>query len=375
MRCKVLLLASVVVIVIVGLAYFFAFEGNIYGFFRIGTYFPLSPYIDISDDVIVKGAGYDGHLFLAIALDPLLSHPDSLGALDNPRYRYRRILFPLLGYGLALGQRPAVPYMLVIINITAFIGLVGLMLKISGAYGKLNYAPLLLLAVPGLWVSQLLTTADLLGAFLLLLALYSYMNERYYQVAACYALAALTHETMVIVIGSLIIASFIANKRKEAFTVSLGIIPFVLWNSFVLVKIPAETSTTGIIENFSIPGHGILEKFITIFNHHALDAISLFDIFSFTLLLLSFVMLILHACHKQLRSVILPPALAYAGLFLIAKMQILEYYVGFLRVFSNVFIMTIVCIVMLKKINFPNGLVFFLSALVSLGIIVAFVFV
>ena len=43
---------------------------------------------------INKGeVGYDGQQFLTIALDPALKNIESISALDNPRYRYRRIMY------------------------------------------------------------------------------------------------------------------------------------------------------------------------------------------------------------------------------------------------------------------------------------------
>jgi hypothetical protein len=47
--------------------------------------------------------GYDGQFYHYIAHDPFL-RSDLKGYIDDPRLRYRRILIPLLAYGVALGQ-------------------------------------------------------------------------------------------------------------------------------------------------------------------------------------------------------------------------------------------------------------------------------
>ena len=96
------------------------FDGNITGFFRIGSELPLSPFLESSKTLMFQGElGYDGQQFLSIALDPGLSNPDTIAALDHPAYRYRRIVYPLLGYCLGWGNPGWIPWALVAVNIVA----------------------------------------------------------------------------------------------------------------------------------------------------------------------------------------------------------------------------------------------------------------
>ena len=67
------ILAAIIVTVVVIFFYLFKFEGNITGFFRIGSTLALSPYLDSQDVLIYQGEdGYDGQMFLSLALDPFL---------------------------------------------------------------------------------------------------------------------------------------------------------------------------------------------------------------------------------------------------------------------------------------------------------------
>ena len=59
--------------------------------------------------------GYDGQFVYQIALNPTAAAP----YLDVPAYRYQRILYPLLGRLLALGQPSLIPWSLVLLNIAA----------------------------------------------------------------------------------------------------------------------------------------------------------------------------------------------------------------------------------------------------------------
>ncbi|MBI3985490.1 MAG: hypothetical protein HY343_01095 [Lentisphaerae bacterium] len=340
--------AALVSAVVLG-SYGAAFHGDIHRFFRIGALLPHSPYLTVEKEALADGElGYDGQLFLAIALDPLLLNPRSVAALDNPRYRYRRIAFPLLGYALALGQRAVVPYALVIVNAFAFIGLVVVVSRLFTARNESPLPALLVLAVPGFWVSLLLTTADLLAALLLVLALSACIRKKYWEVAGWYALAALTHETLLVVIGSLAIPLLLNKRIKQAAILSLGAIPCLLWNLFVLIRIPAAGSTSGVFENFALPGKGIADKFFAVCQA-PLGLKGLFDASAFAFLCLSFCLLMACAWRERRRAIVLPCALVYLGFFLFAKMQILSYYLDFLRVFAPALLLLVVGLAMDSK--------------------------
>src|ERR1700756_1624656 len=59
--------------------------------------------------------GYDGQCFFYLALDPA----QAWHYMDAPRYRYDRPLYPLLARAVSLGQRSAVAYALLAINVLA----------------------------------------------------------------------------------------------------------------------------------------------------------------------------------------------------------------------------------------------------------------
>ena len=88
-------------------------------FADVGQYFvhsaSSSPAIDADARGSVSRFGYDGQFFLYIAQDPGGAKP----YIDNPGYRYGRIVYPLAARGLALGRQDAIPLMLVLLNIVA----------------------------------------------------------------------------------------------------------------------------------------------------------------------------------------------------------------------------------------------------------------
>jgi len=318
------------------------FHGDILGFYRIGTIFPHSSYLTPDKGILAQGeVGYDGQLFLTIALDPSLADAQSIKALDNPRYRYRRILFPVLGYVLSLGWRPAIPFMLVAVNAFWFVSIVIVVVRFLAEKRQSAWWGLFILGIPGFWCSLLLTTGDLQAAFFLTMALVAFEHRRYKSLALFCGLAALTHETMLAVIGSLAIP-FLFNKQvRNVAAIVLGCLPALLWNVFVLCRLPAAGSTSGIVENFSCPGGGIHEKYLSILAG-PVSAKWLFDSSAFLLLCATLCLLLLAAGFQRKLRFALPCVGAYAIIFALSKMQILSYYVDFLRVFSNVVLLLVI---------------------------------
>ncbi len=98
-----------------------AFDYNPTGPIRIGSLLPAHQFW--TDNVIVQpGVGYDGQWFFYIAHDPLLRAPDPETYLDQPAYRYARILYPTLAWALAFGQPAALPWSLFAVNLLAVLG-------------------------------------------------------------------------------------------------------------------------------------------------------------------------------------------------------------------------------------------------------------
>jgi hypothetical protein len=68
------------------------------------------------DPLVESGSeGYDGQFVYYIARDP----SDAARFLDVPAYRFQRILLPVLGRALALGQTLLLPWALLAINVAA----------------------------------------------------------------------------------------------------------------------------------------------------------------------------------------------------------------------------------------------------------------
>ena len=168
-------------LLVVGLAALFwlaAYRGDVTRFFHLGEVGPTPP--ELASAFVYPGQdGYDGQYYLALGLDPLLSRQASVAALDNPLYRSRRILYPASGFFLAAGHPHLLPFVLIGLNLAAFISLVWTAEGLWSRPSSHSSEGLLTLCLTGAWISLLFATAELVEVALLAGAMLAYRRARY----------------------------------------------------------------------------------------------------------------------------------------------------------------------------------------------------
>lgn len=135
--------------------------------------------------------GYDGQFVYFIARDGA----DAIPYIDGPTLRYQRIILPLVGRVLALGQPDLVPWALLVTNVLAHsigAGLIGYL--VAGSEGPGRVAGL----IYGLWIGGLFsvrfTLTESLCMMLALAAIIAYSRERYRWTIVLLMLSTLTKE-------------------------------------------------------------------------------------------------------------------------------------------------------------------------------------
>ncbi|NEP30070.1 AZOBR_p60025 family cell surface glycopolymer formation protein [Moorena sp. SIO3B2] len=331
------ILAAILVLVIVSFFYFVKFEGNITGFFRIGSLFPISPYLNSDQVLIYQGEqGYDGQQFLTIALDPWLENSGTIEAITPPQYRYRRILYPLLGYLLGFGNPQLIPYAMVGINCLAIILIVFVSSLYFKRYSARTWHSLLVLSIPGVWMVLSLSTADLISSLLLVTAIYFYRNEKPIYTAIAITAACLTRETMLLMWLAILLTSIWERKGRQLQHLLWAWIPVAGWAIYVFYRLEAQENLEG-SENFGYPLFGIGQKLINSLTG-GLGGKNLFEAYSFALLIAAFVVTILLASQSlRENKVILISAIIYAVLFSMTSMTILGYYLDYSRVYLDIY--------------------------------------
>ncbi|MCF7838873.1 MAG: hypothetical protein K9N49_09615 [Candidatus Marinimicrobia bacterium] len=179
----------------------------------------------------------------------------------------------------------------------------------------------------------MLTTADLLAALLLTAALTAFLEQRYRLLAACLALAGLTHETMLATIGALALPLLLRRRFRAVGWLALGSLPVLAWNAFVLWYLPPSGSTTGLFENFSWPGQGVVAK-LSALAGGPFSVKWAYDAAAWVLLSLSLLRLTWLASTRSALHFLAPSAWVYLVLFLTSRMQIHGYHLDYLRVFA-----------------------------------------
>ena len=319
----------------------FTFDGEITGFFRIGDVLPQSPFVNNEFARVFQGeVGYDGQFFLTVALDPTLEDDLTIKALDNPKYRYKRIGYPLAGYILGLGIPKIIPYALVGLNLACITGLV-LLISMFRDPGMAEDMPspsaLWILAFPGVWVCLFLTTADLFGSLLFVAALLLLKLRRHFFAASVLSLSCLTRETYLATIAALAVLMLYQHRTKATSFLLVSTVPPLAWFAFVNSYI--QKGTTGVHENLVLPFTGITTKIRSIVGGGS-SGIELFEGYCFFLLLIIASLLSISFVHSRSSLGIAHiAALPCIAILIISNIQILEYHANYLRVFLDSWIL------------------------------------
>jgi hypothetical protein len=330
------LISALIVSLVVGYLYWGKFSGNITGFFRIGSVLALSPYLNPAQTFIFNGEiGYDGQQFLSLALDPGLQNPDTLAALDHPSYRYRRILYPLLGYVLGLGNPTLIPYAMVAINAVTILLLVWALGNYFKSYPQFQWHPLYALSIPGIWMVLSLSTADLLSNLFLVTALYGYFQRKPPLTAVALGLGCLTRETMLLIWLGIGMTSLWERRKEMILPLILAVVPAAVWNLYIISRhLPGHS---GISANFGFPFLGILDKFASLF-HNGLTFNNLFEGFLFGLLMANAASIFwIYRQNPQGNRAVFLCSLLVCTMLAFSKMTILGYYLDYSRVYEDLY--------------------------------------
>jgi hypothetical protein len=188
---------------------------------------------------------YDGQYVYAMSYDPLLISRHYLGAIDHPVYRYQRILLPLLAHFAAFNYVHLYPYLLLVINIGAY-------LAGGWAAWKLikwnHWTPWLLLgyfANTGLLYSTFATLTEPLGMCLALWGIFFWQKRDRRIASIFFAISILARETFLVIPMSILLWDFLKGIQpiRKIVIQSLFIVgPFILWFGYLHWRLAGETA-------------------------------------------------------------------------------------------------------------------------------------
>lgn len=239
LRSAVAPAALVLLVYCVWLVIAFAAGDTVWNFILIGVKF--APHMAHA----VSGTGYDGQFSYYLATDPLHARVH----MDNPAYRYTRILYPLVARLFALGQVRLVPYSLILVNVLAVAGGTWAVAAWSVRRGLNPWLALIYGLFPGLFTAFLRDLTEPLAYALVALAVYLYEfgGRRRLLLAGCaLGLACLARETagifaFVYVLGPLFTTDSLSRRIKVAISIGLpALAPFAVYKLFLALWLHAS---------------------------------------------------------------------------------------------------------------------------------------
>ncbi len=231
---------------------------------RVGTTNPLFDRINRELGPLPTSIpiGHDGQLYYAIARDPRgsLDTQEALARFDRngPRYRYRRILFPLLagGFGWFNAHRTLLGMFGVLIVAT---GLSAVALADLGMQLKLKPNTVMVaLANPGALIALWLLAADPLALALSLVGIALALRRHVAWALVACALSALTKEVYLLVPWALAGWHWHEGRRSTALRFAIApTLPVLVWSLWIAATLPVGAS----VANLGMPFGGLAEAF------------------------------------------------------------------------------------------------------------------
>ena len=251
-------LAALTVMLLVVVA---KYGGNPTGLARVGDQFPLSPRVAQQELVVLAGKrGNDGQQYLALALDPWQADPGTSQALDNPIYRGKRVLYPLLAWVLGLGQPGLIAWALAGLNVLAIgsaAALVALWAQQHQRSPQWGFAALLL---PGYWITLSLDTADLLATVGLLAVAVTWSAQRRGWTAFALAAALISRETSLLAWASTGLTALWQRRWTWLLPLACVPLPLLLWTQVLNSRFAQTRDGLLASVHFGWPGVGLLQK-------------------------------------------------------------------------------------------------------------------
>jgi hypothetical protein len=195
---------------------------------------------EVASPIVIRtnSTGYDGEFYYRMALAPFSLAQKVFGiTFDAPAWRMQRIGYPLIAWGLSLGHAAWVPASLVFTNliglgvIAFFASRIALRLRLDAQ------AALLVVLWPGFIVTLMHDTTEIAAAAFLAAALDLYFAGRIFWFGFLGALATLTRETSILVLGGILVLEamrfwrerFPRETAHRVLICGAALIPFLLW--------------------------------------------------------------------------------------------------------------------------------------------------
>ncbi len=299
--------------------------------------------------VIPNIGGYDGLAFYRLALDPLSSARTAYGIrLDNPAYRQQRIGYPFIVWMLSLGHAAWVPALLVWVNILAAAGMAAFAGAFAKRLGLHALWGLILPLYPGFVLTFSRDLAEIVAAMFAMGAIWAVTSGRNRTCAILLTCAVLTRETTLLLAVALMAVWILDRFRRRerriaviAFAIPLAV--YGLWQVFLALRWGVTPLRSG--------APALAMPFTEFARFLAISAARRHDhqqrlYFNESLFLAGVVMMVVLIWRRSRAPMEWRLAwLGYLALFAILPHTIWLEDFGFLRIFADVFLVSVVLVI------------------------------
>jgi hypothetical protein len=211
--------------------------------------------------VAPNSSGYDGQFYYRIACDPFSMQQVAAGVhFDYPVYRLQRIGYPILVRILSFGNRAAVPWTMIVVNLASLAGIGAAAVLATREFRIPAWSCLALALYPGFLLSVSRDLVEPLEVLLLMIALILLQRRRLALAACVLAVAALTKETsLLFTLGALLAGIVTMPRRRMNFVLLLPFAAHFGWKVllFRLWHLPMTFVTS---EHFMLPFQGFFAR-------------------------------------------------------------------------------------------------------------------
>jgi hypothetical protein len=200
--------------------------------------------------------GYDGQFAYYIASDPV----EAPSQIDEPAYRYQRILYPFLAWLLSFGgQETLLPWVMLLINILAIGISIGLLASSLANTGVAPWHALVVLFSAGLLISlraDLNEPLAILGALAGMLLCY---KKKWFWAGVSFALGILAKEIAItFALGAAVWLFSQRRFRLGAVLLVTSLLPAILWGMFLTAWLGQSPLSANQAAMESLPFYGLL---------------------------------------------------------------------------------------------------------------------
>ncbi len=183
------------------------------------------------------GVGHDGKYFLMQSWDPLYLDGQYTEAMDDPLYRARRMLFPLLLGAGGLLPDHLTPWSMAYGQVLILgLGTLGAA-KVSQELGGSPWAGLAFVLNPGLWFEVVIGGAGVLALATAVWGTWNVQRGRLGQASIWLMLSVLTREVMLVYVAGLAVHHLLSKRKLPIALVAPSIGGLLVWDVYLRLRL------------------------------------------------------------------------------------------------------------------------------------------